>query len=739
MKKSLFLLFILFLLCSCTDDYKGKGNDEGAKAVNYAIKGKVEKGPFLKGSTVTLQPLDSKFNQTGKMFSATITDDEGSFDFGAIELDTPYALLATTGFFYDEVEDYKSDAPITLQAIVDLSDHSTVNVNILTHLKKNRLKKLVDDGLSYLDANKQAQTELLSNFGLQKYADTDVSQFSIASGTDEAAALIVVSSAFLAGRSEAELTEELANMSQELASSGKFSDEKRKAYREKTIDMRDRFTDIQRHIVNRYNELGKKVTVKDISRYVDWDNDGIAGNEFGDSDGPVEMKFEKEELVVPVGGGVFRIKIASNAPYFLTNPIENVPDDTTISPGVAIFNVETISYAQQVENDVLILTVQPASHFLMGNEILKLYSADGKIHSRLTIKQTGDNSKVVTAFTENGKSALATLFEAMSDAKNYSHTMEAMYSKTHQTSDRGLLEFSNPPVDVNNKVVDGAWAQYYRALRSVFVLKSHLPESSLLLSCVIGLEAMLYYDMAILWENPFYSENFDLPLKGKQMTSAELLAKFESGLTSGIENLTDKKNSLAGVEDNFFLSKDAVRLVLAKMYMYQEEYAKAAPLLDAIIQGKRYAVDNSRATALSGNGREMIYGLQFNDNKGVNFFRQFIESGDSYLPVGTYTEVLLSAAECAYRLKNTNQAETYLNEVVKTRGLSAASDDFMVSLQEAWESELKATFSYFAFLKRNGLATTKLSLEEYQLVLPIPQREIDMKSGINQNPGYNKW
>lgn len=737
MKKNLFLLFILFLLAACTDDDKEKGIEDPTP-VDYAINGKVEKGPFLKGSTVTLQPLDGKFNQTGKMFSATITDDEGNFDFGAIELTSPYVLLTTNGFFYDEVEDHKSHAPITLQAVVDLSDHSTVNVNILTHLKKDRLKKLVEEGSSYLDANKQAQTELLSNFGLQKYAGTDVSQFSITAGTDEAAALIVVSSALLEGRSEAELTEELASMSQELTSSGKLSDEKLKAYWKKTTNMVYRYADIQKHIVDRYNELGKEVTVKDLSRYVDWDNDGIAGNEFGDSDDPVEMKFEKEELVLPAGGGVFRIKIESNAPYFFTNPVENVPGPGIGSDLFTIFNVGTISYTQKVENDVLILTVKPASHLLLGNEIIKLYSAEGKVRSQLTIKQTGDNSKTETVFTENGKSALTSLFAAMSDAKNYSHTMEAIYSKTYQTSDRRLEEFTNPPVDVNNQVVTRAWEKYYQALRSVFVLKSRLPESSLLLSCVIGLEAMLYYDMAVLWENPFYPESFDFSLKGKQMTSAELFAKFESELKSGIDNLTDKKSSFAGVEDNFFLSKDAARLVLAKMYMYQKEYAKAAPLLDAIVQGKRYAVDNSRAAALSANSGEMIYGLKFNPNATDNLFGQYIERGDYYLPVGTYAEVVLSAAECAYHIGDTNKAKTYLDEVIDARGLSAVAGDFIPSLEIVWKSELKGTFSYFAFLKRNGLARTMLSLEEYQLVLPIPQNDILMNPSMNQNPGYKK-
>ena len=71
-----------------------------------------------------------------------------------------------------------SEGVLVLRALVDLSDKSTVNVNILTHLKYPRIKKLIELGKSFKDANTQAQTELLKLFGLQKYASKDVSQFS---------------------------------------------------------------------------------------------------------------------------------------------------------------------------------------------------------------------------------------------------------------------------------------------------------------------------------------------------------------------------------------------------------------------------------------------------------------------------------------------------------------------------------------------------------------------------------
>ena len=43
---------------------------------------------------------------------------------------------------------------------------------------------------------------------------------------------------------------------------------------------------------------------------------------------------------------------------------------------------------------------------------------------------------------------------------------------------------------------------------------------------------------------------------------------------------------------------------------------------------------------------------------------------------------------------------------------------------------------YFAFLNRNGLAMKELGLEKYQLLLPIPQDEINANPSLNQNPGY---
>ena len=118
----------------------------------------------------------------------------------------------------------------------------------------------------------------------------------------------------------------------------------------------------------------------------------------------------------------------------------------------------------------------------------------------------------------------------------------------------------------------------------------------------------------------------------------------------------------------------------------------------------------------------------------------------------SYTEVVLNLAECESRLGNSAQAENYLNQVITANigspayssnvSLSSSafttrtSDEFIKRLANVWQSELRGTGTYFAFLKRNNIAVSTLNIPVWRQVFPVPMREILVNPSMSQNEGY---
>lgn len=735
--KVLLLLSLLFTLFACS-------KEEAFAPMQYAVSGRVEKGPLVSGSTVTLESLDSKLHPFGSPVTTTIKDDEGSFDWTHLRLNSPYALLTAKGHFYDELRGELSLEPVTLQAIVDLSAQSTVNINLLTHFKTERLRWLIASGRSFAASNQQAQAELFENFALQRYAATDASQFSIAAGTDEAAALIIISAALLKDRTEADFAKYITRLTKEFAFGGTFSEAVKRQFQQSTIGLRSRLSDISNYIVKRYKEQGRAVTVKDLAYYIDWNEDGVAGNELGDPNVTKKLEFETTELTVPKRGGTFRVKINANVPYSLTDPVGSANDDFYRAlPSNSLFKESTITYRRTAEQDVLTVTVGPASNKKLRNEAIHLYSMDGRIGATLSLKQEGDPTKQGVTLTDLGKRVFITYSEYVAIVLSYLHTEEALYTRLYQTSDSSWKKFMRPPLDAYHTQMSNGWELAMLALKNSRQATYYMTDPYALnftpyLACA---DAVMYYEMAVLWGNVVYLKHATYDDKAnRQLTEKELFAQLEVPLKEGIATFDEKRNRLESVSDMFSLSKDVPRALLAKMYLYNKEYSSADALFKEIVQTGHYRLESSRSRAMANGSNEMIYGLFAPRVSTSDSPFYYLERGDDRLPSVTYTEVLLSLAECAYQLGDEPMGRSYLNEVMKARGLSFSNvnDNFIASLQKVWAGELKGTGTYFAFLKRNNLAQTVLNLEAYMLLLPIPQWQLHVTPTTKQNPGYTR-
>ena len=177
MRKNVFLSVsaLGLALCACSTQTAGTSEEsEGIVALaGKGIKGAAQKGPLVKGSDVVLRETSAEgtLEPTGREFHTTTVNDKGEFQFGELDLESQYALLSAEGYYAHEYDGERSECPMRLDAVTNLNNRSTANVNILTHFEYKRVLKLVKEGVPFAEAKKQASREVLAAFGV----DIDVS------------------------------------------------------------------------------------------------------------------------------------------------------------------------------------------------------------------------------------------------------------------------------------------------------------------------------------------------------------------------------------------------------------------------------------------------------------------------------------------------------------------------------------------------------------------------------------
>ena len=224
--------FAAFIFAACGDDPKTSGGsveDQEIIAISdKTISGVSQKGPFVNGSSVTVQELDGEtLAQTGDSYEGKIKNDLGEFSVKVTKLASQYALLKANGFYRNEVTGEKSKSQVTLYALTDLSDRDEVNVNLLTHLAYERSLYLATskDSLSVSEAKKQAEAEVLKTFGIEgDFAAAE--DLNIFGENDQSAALLAVSVLMQGNLSEGDFSERLANYAADIESDGIWNDSK---------------------------------------------------------------------------------------------------------------------------------------------------------------------------------------------------------------------------------------------------------------------------------------------------------------------------------------------------------------------------------------------------------------------------------------------------------------------------------------------------------------------------------
>jgi len=213
----------------------GGGGDESTSVApptpTTNVAGVLQKGPFVSGSTVTVQTLDTSLNPTGTSFSTTTTNDGGTFSVINVPQGSTIEVSGT-GFYFDEITNSLSSAQISVNALAQTSASSqtAVNSNVLTALIAQRIEMLVGGGMAFSDAKTQAESEAVVPFGVPT-PSSGFETLNYAEGSADDAELLAVSaiiqqaavnSASSPSQIDAQLTQFISQFAGDLADNGKI-------------------------------------------------------------------------------------------------------------------------------------------------------------------------------------------------------------------------------------------------------------------------------------------------------------------------------------------------------------------------------------------------------------------------------------------------------------------------------------------------------------------------------------
>lgn len=277
------------LASACSSDGATDATPDAGTSPAVSLVGGVEKGPFVVGSAVTIAILDGQLDPTGQVFTAETLDDAGRFavDIGEA-VDIP-VLISGEGFYYNEVTGELSGAPITLRAldIASAGGAHDAYVNVFTHLKYPRIRQLVVDGATVVDAAATAEAELRIALGIGPSGfdpgatglemtilggDTDANAYLFA-----VSAVLVQAAATAGGALDAVLQEELNTLALDFADDGEL--EAAHAGALLTAEAALDIDLVETQLAARLAAIGSSADVPDLDRIIDHDLDGTVNRD----------------------------------------------------------------------------------------------------------------------------------------------------------------------------------------------------------------------------------------------------------------------------------------------------------------------------------------------------------------------------------------------------------------------------------------------------------------------------
>ncbi|WP_428739071.1 hypothetical protein [Sulfurimonas sp.] len=168
------LLTTMFIFSGCSSS----SEDTTAQTSSSVLAGNAQKGPFLKGSSVTIYKIGEDFERTSIKVEGDIVDDFGTYDLNVSW--SGLSEVVVSGYYYDETLEGTSTSSITLSSytLAVANQRVETNVNVLTDLASQRIKTLLKNGNTFAQAQEQIMADFEDAFGI------DFAEALYASGLD---------------------------------------------------------------------------------------------------------------------------------------------------------------------------------------------------------------------------------------------------------------------------------------------------------------------------------------------------------------------------------------------------------------------------------------------------------------------------------------------------------------------------------------------------------------------------
>lgn len=676
------IVTIIPMLISCIDNGP-------AKSVTLTLHGIA--GLSNEGTVITIQSLDSKMKPTGDTHTV-YTGALGSYTFNDITLSSSFVRLMATGYFYNIVTGEYTAWPLTINAISEVSDGDTVNINLLTHVMHERIVALITAGSTYSEARRQTQRELVAEFGF--FQTRDERELLLTADSYEAGMYTAISSLISMERLDRDLDMFINRLSGELAANGEFSFQTHITFEEEVQIIKPWLNRITQNITEYYKDTDKHITIPDLLYFFDWNGDRVAGNEILTPDQRIILS--KDEVIIANEGGRDTVTISSPVEVFM-NIEEVIPPFLPIDPDpwdslyTTIHNDNPVSKVK-FDGHRIMIEMFPLDSGPDKGFSIPLYDYLGNEVVRLVVTQKGNG--LPTDWTIGGTAERA--------IANIRDNITALMIRLQQAEDL----YANNPVDGRfNELIHPKSIP----LSQIFETTLHAPNSLIQLKdaeaarkglyqreCTFWL-SLVYLIITEYWDNPLYRPSVDEP--ERQLRKSEILSLL-------LDDVIKADNGSERPPGPWFLVRnDATRYIAGRLYLNQ---------------GKPLEAD--RELALIKQDIEAVFPAVLDT----------LAATTDSITVISRDDIELMRAECHYMLGNHDRAAEFIAAVASRHNLPVSADipDCLGRLRIALR------LYPLPCHKRLGTASNRYNVTPEKATLPFPSTHIFYIPGMSQNSGW---